>query len=48
MRLLLNESIELRAMSLEQFEKKLTAHCKKHTQSLLSVDRCLLTINKNR
>ena len=29
MRLLLNESIELRAMSLEQFKKKLTAHNKK-------------------
>ena len=41
MRLLLNESIDLRAMSLEQFKKKLTA--KIHTQSLLSVVRCLLT-----
>ena len=43
MRLLLNESIELRAMSLEQFVKSSRLTAKKHTQSLLSVDRCLLT-----
>ena len=42
-RLLLNESIELRAMSLEQFKKKLTAHSKKAYPK--SVVRCPLSVD---